>query len=55
MSLEFVNQKNLNGKIYIALRDKDNSSLQYVECEGVTVQVRLKEVWNNPTALEALF
>jgi hypothetical protein len=53
--MEFVNQKTINGKTYTALRDAENPSLQYVECEEVTVQVRLKDVWNNPHALEGLF
>ena len=44
--LKFVNQKEIDGKIYTALRDDVNPRLQIIECEGEEKECRLKDVWN---------
>lgn len=55
MSLEIVNQKVVDGQTYIAYRDSENPRLQFVGRNGEMREARLKDVWNNPSALKALF
>jgi hypothetical protein len=54
--MNLVNQKTIEGVTYTAYRDvQDGIVIEYVTCNGSEAQARLKEVWNDPAKLKALF
>jgi len=53
--LELVNEKVIDGRRYTAKRDSENPRIQVIECDGVSVTVRIKDVWNDPAKLKGLF
>lgn len=53
--LIYVNQKIINSKIYVALRDNQDPKVQVIECDGEQKPCRLKEVWPFNNKIEALW
>lgn len=55
MSLIYVNQKEINGKVYTALRDDKDPKIQAIECDGVQKPCRLRDIWPFNNRIEALW
>jgi hypothetical protein len=43
----YVNQKEINGIIYTAVRDDENPRKQGIECDGEVKECRLKDIWSS--------
>lgn len=62
MTPNFVNQKTIDGVTYTAYRHIDNGvRIEYITAvsslspEAKSPNIRIKEVWNDPVKLKALF
>jgi len=54
-SKDYINEKIIDEKTYIAYRDSENPRKQFVECNGIIMECCLREVWNNDYKLVNLF
>ena len=51
----YVNQIEIDGKVYTAMRDDKNPKDQVIECDGVQKQCRIKDVWASDDAMRKLW
>ena len=55
MTLDFVNQKTIDGKVYTAYRDANDPAQTFIVRDDVLVPAILKDVWNDKDKLTSLF
>jgi hypothetical protein len=51
----YVNQREIDGKLYTAKRDNVNPKDQIIECDGEQKPCRIKDVWASDDAVRKLW